>query len=127
MEQQRNSPPPWVHTMPPKDDPDATSQPKPTQQQQPKPSGSRSAFSSITTVPAPVKRLFDKFPLVTYSANELPLRAPRERQRHQLYIFTTEDGALRGEASFNPSCLKWQVRRPPVRAEVAANSPEPRS
>ncbi|KAB2581127.1 Metaxin-1 [Lasiodiplodia theobromae] len=94
--------------MPPKDDPDATSQPKPTQQQQPKPSGSRSAFSSITTVPAPVKRLFDKFPLVTYSANELPLRAPRERQRHQLYIFTTEDGALRGEASFNPSCLKWQ-------------------
>ncbi|GME37945.1 hypothetical protein GTA08_BOTSDO03800 [Neofusicoccum parvum] len=95
--------------MPPKDDPDATSRPKPApppQQQPPKP---RSALSSITTVPQPVKRLFDKFPLVTYPANDLPLRAPRERQRPQLYIFTTEDGALRGEPSFNPSCLKWQA------------------
>ncbi|KKY17820.1 putative mitochondrial outer membrane protein [Diplodia seriata] len=100
--------------MPPKDDPDAPSPPKQQQQQQPpppKPSSSRprSAFSAITTVPAPVKRLFDKFPLVTYPANELPLRAPRERQRHQLYIFTTEDGARKGEPSFNPTCLKWQA------------------
>ncbi|EKG15613.1 hypothetical protein MPH_07048 [Macrophomina phaseolina MS6] len=94
--------------MPPKDDPDANSRPKesPAQQKRPRP---RSAFSSITTVPAPVKRLFDKFPLVTYPANELPHRAPHERQRPQLYIFTTEDGARRGDPSFNPSCLKWQA------------------
>lgn len=96
--------------MPPKDDSDANSRPKPPPQPQ-KPA-KRSALSSITTVPAPVKRLFDKFPLVTYAANELPHRAPRERQRPQLYIFTTEDGAQRGEPSFNPSCLKWQVRHP---------------
>ncbi|KAF4308299.1 hypothetical protein GTA08_BOTSDO03800 [Botryosphaeria dothidea] len=93
--------------MPPKDDSDANSRPKPPPQPQ-KPA-KRSALSSITTVPAPVKRLFDKFPLVTYAANELPHRAPRERQRPQLYIFTTEDGAQRGEPSFNPSCLKWQA------------------
>lgn len=93
--------------MPPKDeDPDAT--PRPKQQPPPK----RSALSSITTVPAPVKRLFNKFPLVTYPANDLPVRAPRQRQRPQLYIFTTEHGARNAEPSFNPSCLKWQVRWP---------------
>src|SRR6266568_2832283 len=64
---------------------------------------------SIFTIPPPLKRLFDTFPLVTYPANELPLRAPRNRHQHALYVFTTADGAVSGAPSYNPSCLKWQV------------------
>ncbi|OCK79375.1 hypothetical protein K432DRAFT_393960 [Lepidopterella palustris CBS 459.81] len=64
---------------------------------------------SFFTVPPPIKRLFDKFPLLTYPANELPLRAPRNRHQHALYIFTTTAGATKGAPSYNPSCLKWQT------------------
>ena len=64
---------------------------------------------SIFTIPPPLKRLFDTFPLVTYPANQLPLRAPRNRHQHALYVFTTADGAVSGAPSYNPSCLKWQV------------------
>jgi hypothetical protein len=63
----------------------------------------------IFTIPPPLKRLFDTFPLVTYPANELPLRAPQNRHQHALYVFTTADGAVSGAPSYNPSCLKWQV------------------
>nr|POF08198.1 metaxin-1 [Quercus suber] len=59
-------------------------------------------------IPAPVKRIFDRYPLVTYAANELPLRAPKSRKRHVLHVFTTEEDARTGRPSFNPSCLKWQ-------------------
>lgn len=65
---------------------------------------------SIFTVPAPVKQLFDRFPLLTYPANELPQRTPRDRNAHVLYVFTTDKEALRGAPSYNPACLKWQVR-----------------
>ncbi|KAK4998127.1 phosphatidylserine decarboxylase [Elasticomyces elasticus] len=64
---------------------------------------------SLFEIPAPVKRVFNKFPLVTYPSNELPLRAPRKRQQHVLHVFATPAGALRGLPSFNPSCLKWQT------------------
>ncbi|ORY19500.1 hypothetical protein BCR34DRAFT_552242 [Clohesyomyces aquaticus] len=63
----------------------------------------------IFAVPAPIKRLFDQFPLVTYPANDLPLRAPQNRDRHVLYIFATADGAESGAPSYNPACLKWQT------------------
>ena len=59
--------------------------------------------------PKPIKQLFDKFPLQTLPSNELPQRTARKRTQHTLYMFTTEDGALRNAPSFNPSCLKWQV------------------
>jgi len=62
------------------------------------------------TTPQPIKRLFDKFPLQTYAANELPQRTAAHRDQHTLYIFTTEEGAKDGALSFNPGCLKWQVR-----------------
>ncbi|KAF2276352.1 uncharacterized protein EI97DRAFT_467062 [Westerdykella ornata] len=75
---------------------------EPGRQQQP-PRG------SIFAVPAPIKRLFDKFPLRTYPANELPLRAPRHRDENVLYVFTTDEGVRNGAPSFNPSCLKWQT------------------
>lgn len=64
---------------------------------------------SIFDVPAPIKQLFDRFPLCTYSVNDLPQRAPHHRNAHILYIFTTDEGALRGLPSYNPACLKWQV------------------
>lgn len=62
------------------------------------------------TTPPPIKRLFDRFPLVTYPSNELPQRTAGHRDQHALYIFTTEEGVGNGSASFNPGCLKWQVR-----------------
>lgn len=61
------------------------------------------------TVPVPIKQIFDKFPLITYPANELPRRITRRSARHALYIFTTSRAAERGAPSFNPQCLKWQV------------------
>ncbi|OAL05310.1 hypothetical protein IQ06DRAFT_342612 [Phaeosphaeriaceae sp. SRC1lsM3a] len=65
--------------------------------------------SSIFTVPAPIKQLFDQFPLYTYPVNDLPQRAPQQRSAHVLYVFTTEDGAVRGLPSYNPACLRWQA------------------
>ena len=59
--------------------------------------------------PAPIKRLFDKFPLQTYPPNELPQRTSVDRTRNTLHVFTTDEAAHRGAPSFNPSCLKWQV------------------
>ncbi|KAF2259298.1 hypothetical protein CC78DRAFT_475904 [Lojkania enalia] len=64
---------------------------------------------NIFAIPAPIKRLFDRFPLLTYPANELPLRAPRNRQDSVLYVFTTDDGAATDAPSYNPACLKWQT------------------
>lgn len=65
---------------------------------------------SIFAIPAPIKQLFDKFPLLSYPANELPQRAPGFRNENVLYIWTTEDAAMNGAPSYNPQCLKWQVR-----------------
>ncbi|KAK7537919.1 hypothetical protein IWX49DRAFT_618467 [Phyllosticta citricarpa] len=79
---------------------------QPSQQDPPK---SGNIFSRLATVPRPIKVLFDKFPLVTYPACDLPSRAPRDRDQHALYVFSTEYGALDGAASFNPACLKWQA------------------
>jgi metaxin len=67
---------------------------------------------SLFAVPTPIKQLFDQFPLLTYPVNDLPQRAPQHRNTHVLYIFTSEDGALKGLPSYNPACLKWQVRAP---------------
>lgn len=62
------------------------------------------------TVPAPIKRLFDKFPLTTYPANDLPDCAAAQRNDNQLFVFSNAVNAQRGRPSFNPQCLKWQVR-----------------
>jgi metaxin len=72
----------------------------------------RRSSRSLFAVPTPIKQLFDIFPLLTYPVNDLPQRAPQDRNKHVLYIFTSEDGALKGLPSYNPACLKWQVRAP---------------
>lgn len=64
---------------------------------------------SIFDVPAPLRQLFARYPLLSYDANELPLDSPRQRDEHCLHIFTTEEDAINGRPSFNPSCLKWQT------------------
>ena len=61
------------------------------------------------TTPAPIKRLFDKFPLRAYTPNQLPKQRHDIHAERTLYIFTTDEGAQTGRPSFNPSCLKWQV------------------
>lgn len=64
-------------------------------------------------MPSPIAALFKRVPLAVYPANDLPLRSPSselDRTLPILYIFTTEDGARTCRPSFNPSCLKWQVR-----------------
>lgn len=66
--------------------------------------------SPFFTVPAPIKRLFDKFPLTTYPANEIPQRLRPHDNVNQLYVFTDASGVRHGRPSFNPQCLKWQVR-----------------
>lgn len=64
----------------------------------------------LFTIPAPIKRLFDKFPLITYPTNEIPQRA-HSNDANQLFVFTDAPGARKGRPSFNPQCLKWQVSR----------------
>ncbi|KAJ6120722.1 hypothetical protein N7523_005002 [Penicillium sp. IBT 18751x] len=68
-----------------------------------------SAVHDFFTVPAPIKRLFDRFPLTTYPPNDLPLRSPSRRHQNQLYVFSDAKGARHGRPSFNPQCLKWQA------------------
>ena len=64
---------------------------------------------NLFSVPDPIKRIFDRFPLATYPSNSLPARSPGIRAENALYVFSSEEGARRGLPSFNPTCLKWQV------------------
>ncbi|KAI9693778.1 MAG: hypothetical protein M1822_003049 [Bathelium mastoideum] len=69
----------------PQDDPNvASADPK---NSQPDASTSRSASHNLFRIPAPIKRIFNRFPLLSYPANELPLRAPRARTQHALYTY----------------------------------------
>lgn len=63
-------------------------------------------------IPRPLQKLFDSVPLFTYEPNELPARAQASISSDIpiLYVFSSEEDARRGLPSFNPGCLKWQVR-----------------
>ncbi|KAF4217467.1 hypothetical protein CNMCM8980_006052 [Aspergillus fumigatiaffinis] len=61
------------------------------------------------SVPAPIKRIFDRFPLVTYPSNGLPHHSGIARRGNRLFVFTDPASARRGRPSFNPQCLKWQA------------------
>ncbi|KAI6342463.1 hypothetical protein MCOR25_011179 [Pyricularia grisea] len=68
-------------------------------------------------IPAPLQRLFARFPLYTYPANDLPARCPRPRESSSssssslptLFVFISDEDAAKGRPSFNPTCLKWQT------------------
>lgn len=73
---------------------------------------------SIFSIPAPLRELFDRFPVATYPSNDLPLRSHLTLRKEingdkqpigKLFIWTTKEGARQNAASFNPTCLKWQV------------------
>ncbi|EKV06237.1 Mitochondrial outer membrane protein (Sam35), putative [Penicillium digitatum] len=68
-----------------------------------------SSPSPFFTIPAPLKRLFDKFPLTNYPANEIPQRFRPHDNVNQLYVFADASGVRHGRPSFNPQCLKWQA------------------
>ncbi|KAK6089100.1 hypothetical protein SCUP234_00304 [Seiridium cupressi] len=76
-------------------------------------------------VPAPLARLFRRFPLVTYPPNELPIRSPSSRHLPTLYVFVSDHDALRGWPSFNPSCLKWQLAGVQFRIVPSTNHASP--
>lgn len=59
-------------------------------------------------LPAPIRQLFNTFPLVTYNENELPQRISIQRNRNLLYIFMLDEHSDRTRLSLNPACLKWQ-------------------
>jgi len=71
---------------------------------------STSKVRDFFSIPAPLKQLFDLVPIVTYPPNQLPLRAPKSARIPTLYVFSKDQDAAAGRPSFNPSCLKWQVR-----------------
>lgn len=80
------------------------------------------AVKNLFSIPTPVKKLFDKVPVVTYPANELPQRSPGAKGRKRdgdgdaklpsLCVFCREGEENEGRPSFNPGCLKWQVCLP---------------
>ncbi|KAF1982445.1 hypothetical protein K402DRAFT_466745 [Aulographum hederae CBS 113979] len=95
--------------------PPTFSDPFPTPQPHPHPHPPRQTKppphrpSPYFTIPPPLKRIFDAFPLLTYPAYSLPYRSPRRRDEHALFVFATEEGAREGKPSFNPGCLRWQT------------------
>ena len=72
-----------------------------------------SGRSPWLTTPAPIKRLFARFPLATYPENSQPNRAGLDRAQNILFIFDTDvpvhNQCLKQRPSFNPSCLTWQT------------------
>lgn len=69
------------------------------------------SWSSLFSVPRPVKRIFDVFPLHTYPSNDLPINIQQARSGagHALFVWCTEEDARDGRASFNPACFRWQL------------------
>ncbi|PGH17595.1 hypothetical protein AJ80_04774 [Polytolypa hystricis UAMH7299] len=67
------------------------------------------SVSRFPSVPAPVKRVFDRFPLATYPPNDVPRRLSNPQHEHRLYVFIDARGAKHGRPSYNPHCLKWQA------------------
>lgn len=73
---------------------------------------SKNRFVDLFQLPAPIRQLFDKFPLRLYPSNQLPGRSPYIQGPCLLHVFSTEEDCLNHSPSFNPSCLKWQVSSP---------------
>lgn len=81
------------------------------------PQGKEYAYKSVANIfslPPPIKFLFNKVPLVIYPPNSIPARAVQPSKKARLYVFSTSEDAAAGRPSFNPTCLKWQVRSLPI-------------
>ncbi|ETN43907.1 uncharacterized protein HMPREF1541_11038 [Cyphellophora europaea CBS 101466] len=64
--------------------------------------------SSWFALPEPLRRVFARFPIVSYSANVLPQNAPQHRSQHVFFSFQRPGGPA-DAPSCNPTCLKWQT------------------
>jgi metaxin len=74
--------------------------------------GRQSFLSRVFTIPPPIKHLFETFPLVVLPANSAPIRTapvhyPTSSSGHVLFTWTTSSDSR--IASFNPTCLAWQL------------------
>ncbi|RKF81946.1 Metaxin-1 [Golovinomyces cichoracearum] len=65
--------------------------------------------STTFSIPTPLKKLFDKFPVVVYPPNQLPQSSSKPDSCPSLYVFSKDQDLAAGRPSFNPSCLKWQT------------------
>ncbi|OAA42538.1 mitochondrial outer membrane protein [Cordyceps fumosorosea ARSEF 2679] len=74
-----------------------------------------SSSPGLFSAPAPIRSLFNSFPLAVHPAEALPARAPdttgddATAALPRLYVFARERDADLGLPSFNPTCLKWQT------------------
>lgn len=69
-----------------------------------------SSSPGLFSAPAPIRSLFQSFPLAVHPAEPLPARSPDvDALLPRLYVFAHDADAARGLPSYNPSCLKWQV------------------
>lgn len=84
---------------------------------------------SWLALPAPLRTIFNTFPLVTYDKSNLPQRAPINRHLNSLYIFTFPNDPSAIKLSPNPACLKWQayllVNKIPFRPVPSTNHASP--
>ncbi|KAK5095402.1 hypothetical protein LTR70_003566 [Exophiala xenobiotica] len=81
------------------------------------------------SLPAPIRAIFDTFPLITYDENELPQRVSRSRSQNTLHMFALADASDDVNLSPNPACLKWQAyllaKRIPFQTVSANNHASP--
>lgn len=86
-------------------------------------------MSSWFAAPAPIRNLFNHFPLQTLSAEPLPARSVAPSTTSTLYIFAHPRDIPLGRPSYNPSCLKWQtilrVAGVPVSLATSSNHASP--
>ena len=103
--------------------------PEPQDKQKSTRPAAQRSLPSWWSLPLGLRRVFDRFPLLTYSSNPLPQRAPRNRNEHVLYVFQSDDPQRRDSPSCNPSCLKWQAYLKfhgiPLRASPSNNHASP--
>ena len=70
---------------------------------------SNNTLTALFAIPAPLKALFDRFPLRIYPSNPLPFRPWSTCSRsHTLYVFA-DPSLPSGAPSVNPSCLRYQT------------------
>lgn len=69
-----------------------------------------SVKSHWLALPAPLRHIFDTFPLVTYEESQPPQRVFKDRASHILHLFVSPKPSANGSVlSPNPACLKWQA------------------
>lgn len=61
------------------------------------------------TPPEPIRRVFNRFPLIKLDENTFPQRARYRDDENVLFIFTIDADTASTNLSCNPACLRWQA------------------